>query len=67
MAYNTKKYLDEEGLKQVVRLLDEYPDNQILGTVIDEIQGELDKKADITELATKLDAAEAGLKVVRLI
>lgn len=50
MAYNTKKYLDEEGLKQVVRLLDEYPDNQILGTVIDEIQGELDKKADVVDI-----------------
>ena len=50
MAYNTKKYLDEEGLKQVVRLLDEYPDNQILGTVIDEIQGELDKKADVVSI-----------------
>lgn len=50
MAYNTKKYLDEEGLKQVVRLLDEYPDNQILGTVIDEIQSELDTKADIVDI-----------------
>lgn len=50
MAYNTKKYLDEEGLKQVIRLLDEYPDNQILGTVIDEIQSELDKKADVVSI-----------------
>ena len=66
MAYNTKKYLDEEGLKQVVRLLDEYPDNQILGTVIDEIQGELDKKADVVDIpeVPVQDVQVAGSSVV---
>lgn len=31
-------------------MLDNYPDNEILGTVIDSIQGELEKKAEKSEI-----------------
>lgn len=50
MSYNTKKFLDTEGVKHLVKLLDNYPNNQILGTVIDSIQEELDKKANVSDI-----------------
>lgn len=60
MAYTTKKYLDVEGLQQVIRLLDEYPDNQILSTVIDEIEGELDKKYEKPSTGIPASDLESG-------
>lgn len=44
MAFQDKKFLDAEGITHLVRLLDEYPNNQVLGSVIDAIEGELDQK-----------------------
>lgn len=83
MSYNTKKFLDVEGVKHLVKLLDNYPNNQILGTVIDSIQEELDKKANtndipnvpvqdvqvngISALQNNVANVQEGLEVVRLI
>lgn len=61
MAYTTKKYLDVEGLQQIIRLLDEYPDNQILSTVIDEIEGELDKKYEKPSTGIPASDLESGI------
>lgn len=44
MAFQEKKFLDAEGVTHLVKLLDEYPNNQILGSVIDAIEGELAQK-----------------------
>ena len=44
MAFQEKKFLDAEGVTHLVKLLDEYPNNQILGSVIDAIEGELTQK-----------------------
>lgn len=44
MAFQEKKFLDAEGITHLVRLLDEYPNNQVLGTVIDAIEDELSQK-----------------------
>lgn len=46
-----KKFLDQNGVAYLVSLLNNYPDNQILGTVIDAIQDSLDEKAS-TAVAT---------------
>lgn len=50
MAFQDKKFLDAEGITHLVRLLDEYPNNQVLGSVIDAIEGELDQKAEKSEI-----------------
>ena len=66
MSYNTKKFLDTEGVKHLVRLLDNYPNNQILGTVIDSIQEELDKKANVGDVSlTSEQKAELVTEIVQ--
>ena len=50
MAFQDKKFLDAEGITHLVRLLDEYPNNQVLGSVIDAIEGELEGKAEKSEI-----------------
>ena len=39
---NEKKFLDAAGVTHLVSILDDYPNNEILGTVIDSIQDEMD-------------------------
>jgi hypothetical protein len=46
-----KKFLDADGLTYFAQLLNDYPNNEILGAVIDAIDGELSTKAPNT-LAT---------------
>ena len=41
-----KKYLNEIGVAHILSKLDEYPDNEILATVITAIQEALEEKAD---------------------
>lgn len=43
---NTKKFLDSNGVAYLASLLDNYPDNEILSTVIGAIQEALDEKAN---------------------
>lgn len=50
MAFQDKKFLDAEGITHLVKLLDEYPNNQVLGSVIDAIEGELEQKAAKSEI-----------------
>lgn len=45
-----KKFLDADGVTYLARLLDNYPDNDILGTVISAIQEALDEKNEILGL-----------------
>ena len=45
-----KKFLDAEGVTYLARLLDNYPDNELLGTVITAIQEALDEKNEILGL-----------------
>lgn len=40
-----KKFLDANGVAYLASLLDNYPDNEILGTVIDAIQAALDEQS----------------------
>ena len=47
MAYNIKKFLDSQGIEHFTQLLNNYPNNEILSTVIDAIQDELDTKASL--------------------
>lgn len=43
-----KKYLDEVGLAYLINMLDNYPDNELLATVISAIQDALnDKNVDL--------------------
>jgi hypothetical protein len=46
----TKKFLDADGVAYLVRLLDNYPDNELLGSVITAIQEALDEKNEILGL-----------------
>jgi len=46
-----KKFLDINGVEYFARLLNNYPDNELLSTVITAIQNALDEKAS-TALAT---------------
>jgi len=41
---NVKKFLDAAGVGYLASLLDNYPDNEILGTVINAIQEALNEK-----------------------
>lgn len=43
---NTKKFLDANGVAYLASLLDNYPDNEILSTVISAIQDALDEKSN---------------------
>ena len=47
----TKKFLDAAGVTYLAALLDNYPNNEILGTVITAIQDALDDKVDKSDLA----------------
>jgi len=43
-----KKFLDANGVTHLISLLDNYPDNALLGSVIDAIEEELDSKVSIS-------------------
>lgn len=45
-----KKFLDANGLTYFAQLLDNYPNNEILATVIDAISAELDRKANTEDI-----------------
>ncbi len=47
-----KKFLDANGVAYLARLLDNYPDNDLLGTVITAIQEALEEKVNITDEET---------------
>lgn len=42
---SVKKFLDANGVAYLASLLDNYPDNEVLGTVINAIQDALDEQA----------------------
>ena len=44
MSYNDKKFLDQDGLVTLLKKLDNYPTNEILGTVVNAIQMSLGGK-----------------------
>ena len=46
MTLNQKKFLDSNGLTYFAQLLNNYPDNEVLASVIDAISDALDEKAD---------------------
>ena len=46
-----KKFLDANGVAYLASLLDNYPDNEVLGTIINAIQEALDEKNDILGLS----------------
>lgn len=50
----TKKFLDADGVSYLASLLDNYPDNEILGTVISAIQDALSEKNN--DLGLSIDA-----------
>ena len=52
-----KKYLDEIGLAYLIRMLDDYPDNEILATLIDAMQDGLDEKVNITTSTSEIPLA----------
>ena len=41
---NQKKFVDAEGLKHFAQVLNNYPDNEIIGTVVEAIGEELEGK-----------------------
>ncbi len=45
-----KKYLDDQGLAYFAQKLDEYPDNEVLATVVNAIQEALEEKNDLLGL-----------------
>lgn len=49
-----KKFLDANGVAYLASLLDNYPDNEILATVINAIQEALDEKNE--KLGLSVDA-----------
>lgn len=55
MTVATKKFLDSDGLTYFAQLLNNYPDNEVLATVIDAISDALDEKASL-DLASHTDA-----------
>ena len=61
MSRETKKFLDANGLTHFVGLLDNYPDNELLATVIDAISDELDNKIDKTDTSSYATHSTAGL------
>ena len=44
MSYNNKKFLDANGVTQIVGLLDDYATNETLSTVVNSVQTALDQK-----------------------
>ena len=48
MSKTPKKFLDQNGLEYLANKLNNYPTNELLGTVIDAIGDELDTKYDKT-------------------
>lgn len=50
MPFESKKFLDAEGVTYFAQLLNNYPNNTILTAVINAIESELDNKADITDI-----------------
>lgn len=57
----TKKFLDANGVAYLVQLLDNYPDNEILGTVINAIQDALDEKADTSHTHLNLQTTAGNI------
>ncbi len=55
MTLNSKKFLDAAGLSYFAQILDNYPNNEILGTVIDAIGEALEEKADNTLVTSQND------------
>ena len=49
-----KKYLDEVGVAYLINLLNDYPDNEILATLIDAIQDGLDEKVNIATSTSEI-------------
>ena len=47
MPLTAKKFLDASGVAYLAGLLDNYPNNEILGTVINAIQEALDEQAEM--------------------
>ena len=46
-----KKFLDANGVAYLASLLDNYPNNEVLGSVIDAIQEALSEKNDVLGLS----------------
>ena len=49
MSYNQKKFLDANGLTHFIKILDNYPTNEILDTVINAIQSSIDNVVIVSE------------------
>jgi len=58
----TKKYLDANGLTYFAQLLNNYPNNEVLGVVINAIEDALDEKVDISGLNLSLNNNVITLK-----
>lgn len=50
MSYNNKKFLDANGVTQIVGLLDDYATNETLSTVVNSVQSALDQKVDNVQI-----------------
>lgn len=61
---NQKKFLDAAGVTHLVQLLDNYPDNNILGTVITSIQEVLDTKGTYSKPSGGIPASDIAAGVI---
>ena len=52
-----KKYLDEVGVAYLINLLNDYPDNEILATLIDAMQDGLDEKVNLETSTSEIPLA----------
>ena len=50
MSYNNKKFLDANGVTQIVGLLDDYATNDTLSTVVNSVQTALDQKVSDVQI-----------------
>lgn len=50
MSYNNKKFLDANGVTQIVGLLDDYATNETLSAVVNSVQTALDQKVDDVQI-----------------
>lgn len=50
MSYNNKKFLDANGVTQIVGLLDDYATNETLGAVVNSVQTALDQKVSDVQI-----------------
>lgn len=50
MSYENKKFLDANGVTQIVGLLDDYATNETLSTVVNSVQSALDQKVDDVQI-----------------